>query len=152
MTSRPPPIFRSSGKGLDVSNLELPSIIQGGMGIGVSNWRLARAVALRGHLGVVSGTAIDSLFVRRLQDGDPGGDLRRAMAAFPLPEIAAEALRRYFIPGGRPSGTPYRMLTMYRHAPSRPREQVNMLASFVEVWLAREGHAQPVGINLLTKV
>jgi nitronate monooxygenase len=152
MTSRPPPIFKSSGKGLDVSNLELPSIIQGGMGIGVSNWRLARAVALRGHLGVVSGTAIDSLFVRRLQDGDSGGDLRRAMAAFPLPEIAAEALRRYFIPGGRPSGTPYRMLTMYRHAPSRAREQVNMLASFVEVWLAREGHAQPVGINLLTKV
>ena len=152
MTSRPPPIFKSSLKGLGVSNLELPSIIQGGMGIGVSNWRLARAVALRGHLGVVSGTAIDSLFVRRLQDGDPGGDLRRAMAAFPLPEIAAEALRRYFIPGGRPSGAPYRMLTMYRHGASRTREQVNMLASFVEVWLAREGHGQPIGINLLTKV
>jgi NAD(P)H-dependent flavin oxidoreductase YrpB (nitropropane dioxygenase family) len=122
------------------------------MGIGVSNWRLARAVSRRGHLGVVSGTAIDSLFVRRLQDGDPGGDLRRAMAAFPLPEVAAEALRRYFIPGGRPSGTPYRMLTMYRQAASRAREQVNMLASFAEVWLAREGHAGPIGINLLTKV
>jgi NAD(P)H-dependent flavin oxidoreductase YrpB (nitropropane dioxygenase family) len=122
------------------------------MGIGVSNWRLARAVARRGHLGVVSGTAIDSLFVRRLQDGDPGGDLRRAMAAFPLPEVAAEALRRYFIPGGRPSGTPYRMLTMYRQAASRAREQVNMLASFAEVWLAREGHTGPIGINLLTKV
>ena len=135
-----------------MSNVALPSIIQGGMGIGVSNWRLARAVSRRGHLGVVSGTAIDSLFVRRLQDGDPGGDLRRAMAAFPLPEVAAEALRRYFIPGGRPSGTPYRMLTMYRQAASRAREQVNMLASFAEVWLAREGHAGPIGINLLTKV
>jgi len=135
-----------------VSNVALPSIIQGGMGIGVSSWRLARAVSRRGHLGVVSGTAIDSLFVRRLQDGDPGGDLRRAMAAFPLPEVAAEALRRYFIPGGRPSGTPYRMLTMYRQAASRAREQVNMLASFAEVWLARDGHAGAVGINLLTKV
>ena len=135
-----------------MSNVALPSIIQGGMGIGVSNWRLARAVSRRGHLGVVSGTAIDSLFVRRLQDGDPGGDLRRAMAAFPLPEVAAEALRRYFIPGGRPSGTPYRMLTMYRQAASRAREQVNMLASFAEVWLARDGHAGPIGINLLTKV
>ena len=135
-----------------MSNVALPSIIQGGMGIGVSSWRLARAVSRRGHLGVVSGTAIDSLFVRRLQDGDPGGDLRRAMAAFPRPEVAAEALRRYFIPGGRPSGTPYRMLTMYRQAASRAREQVNMLASFAEVWLAREGHAGAVGINLLTKV
>ncbi len=135
-----------------MSNVALPSIIQGGMGIGVSNWRLARAVSRRGHLGVVSGTAIDSLFARRLQDGDPGGDLRRALAAFPLPEVAAEALRRYFIPGGRPSGTPYRMLTMYRQGASRAREQVNMLASFAEVWLAREGHTGPIGINLLTKV
>ncbi len=135
-----------------MSNVALPSIIQGGMGIGVSNWRLARAVSRRGHLGVVSGTAIDSLFARRLQDGDPGGDLRRALAAFPLPEVAAEALRRYFIPGGRPSGTPYRMLTMYRQGASRAREPVNMLASFAEVWLAREGHTGPIGINLLTKV
>jgi NAD(P)H-dependent flavin oxidoreductase YrpB (nitropropane dioxygenase family) len=80
----------------------LPMIIQGGMGIGVSGWRLARAVSLRGQLGVVSATAIDSVFVRRLQDGDPGGDLRRAMDHFPLPGIAAAALRRYYREGGRP--------------------------------------------------
>lgn len=129
-----------------------PGIIQGGMGIGVSNWHLARAVSLRGHLGVVSGTAIDSLFIRRLQDGDIGGHLRRAMEHFPLPEVSAEALRKYFLPEGRPAGTPYRMLTMYRQGASRAREQLNMLASFVEVWLAREGHSGLVGINLLTKV
>src|SRR6187455_1837198 len=29
----------------------LPLIIQGGMGVGVSNWRLARAVAQQGQLG-----------------------------------------------------------------------------------------------------
>jgi NAD(P)H-dependent flavin oxidoreductase YrpB (nitropropane dioxygenase family) len=44
--------------------LEHPLIIQGGMGVGVSNWTLARAVSLRGQLGVVSGTGIDALFVR----------------------------------------------------------------------------------------
>lgn len=135
-----------------MSSTALPGIIQGGMGIGVSNWRLARAVSMRGHLGVVSGTAIDSLFVRRLQDGDIGGHLRRAMASFPLPDVAAEALRKYFLPEGRPNGAPYKMLTMYRHGASRAREQLNMLASFVEVRLAREGHSGPVGINLLTKV
>lgn len=135
-----------------MSRTALPGIIQGGMGIGVSNWRLARAVSLRGHLGVVSGTAIDSLFVRRLQDGDVGGHLRRAMAAFPLPEVAEAALRKYFLPGGRPDGTPYKMLSMYRQGASRAREQLNVLASFVEVWLAREGHPGAVGINLLTKV
>lgn len=34
-----------------------PLIIQGGMGVAVSSWPLARAVALEGELGVVSGTA-----------------------------------------------------------------------------------------------
>ena len=135
-----------------MSSTALPGIIQGGMGIGVSSWRLARAVSLRGHLGVVSCTAIDSLFVRRLQDGDVGGHLRRAMAAFPLRDVADEALRKYFLPDGRPEGTPYRMLSMYRQGATRAREQLTMLASFVEVWLAREGHSGPVGINLLTKV
>lgn len=56
----------------------LPATIQGGTGVGVSNWRLARAVSLRGERGVVSGTAIDTVLVRRLQDGDPGGQMRRA--------------------------------------------------------------------------
>jgi nitronate monooxygenase len=122
------------------------------MGIGVSSWRLARAVSSRGGLGVVSGTAIDSLFVRRLQDGDPGGDLRRAMAAFPLPGVADDALRHYFCALGRPADEPYTMLPMYRLGVSRKRERLTMLASFVEVWLAREGHDGVVGINLLTKV
>jgi len=122
------------------------------MGIGVSGWRLARAVSSRGQLGVVSATAIDSVFARRLQDGDPGGDLRRAMARFPLPGIAAAALRRYFREGGRPTGEPYRMLGMYHKGVGRAREQLTMLASFVEVWLAKEGHDGPVGVNLLTKI
>ena len=131
---------------------ELPAIIQGGMGIGVSGWRLARAVSQCGQLGVVSGTALDSVLVRRLQDGDPEGHLRRAMAMFPIPGIAAEVLERYFRPEGLPPGTPYRLLPMYRQAVSRTRDQLTMLANFVEVYLAREGHSGPVGINLLTKI
>lgn len=131
---------------------DLPLIIQGGMGVGVSNWVLARAVALRGQLGVVSGTCIDSVFVRRLQDGDIGGHVRRAMEHFPIPEVVENALKKYFNPDGRPEGTPYKMLTMYRQKMPVARQQLTMLASFVEVWLAREGHDRPVGMNLLTKV
>jgi NAD(P)H-dependent flavin oxidoreductase YrpB (nitropropane dioxygenase family) len=130
----------------------LPSVIQGGMGIGVSNWRLARAVSLRGQLGVVSGTLVDTVLVRRLQDGDAGGHMRRAMEQFPLPGVAAAVLRRYFRPRGRPAGTPYAMLPMHRQGVARGREQITMLANFVEVWLAREGHDGPVGLNLLTKL
>lgn len=47
-----------------------PAVIQGGMGIAVSSWPLARAVAMAGQLGVVSGTALDSVIARRLQDGE----------------------------------------------------------------------------------
>ena len=61
-----------------------PVIIQGGMGVAVSGWRLARAVAQAGQLGVVSGTALASVFARQLQLGDPGGHLTRAAARFPL--------------------------------------------------------------------
>ena len=69
------------------------------MGVGVSNWRLAQAVSKLGQLGVVSGTALDQLFVRRLADGDPDGHMRRGVDAFPFPEMARRVWQRYFVPG-----------------------------------------------------
>ena len=54
----------------------LPRLIQGGMGAGVSGWELAREVSSLGQLGVVSGTALDTILVRRLGSGD-AGSLRR---------------------------------------------------------------------------
>ena len=122
------------------------------MGVGVSNWRLANAVSRLGQLGVVSGTALDTVLARRLQAGDLGGHMRRAMEKFPIPQAAAEALKRYFHPEGLPPGAPYITLSMHQQVMSKAREQFTMLAAFVEVQLAREGHDGPVGINLLTKV
>ena len=49
---------------------QLPKIIQGGMGVRISSWKLAREVSKRGELGVISGTAMDVVFVRTLQDGE----------------------------------------------------------------------------------
>jgi NAD(P)H-dependent flavin oxidoreductase YrpB (nitropropane dioxygenase family) len=133
-------------------NDELPCIIQGGMGVGVSNWTLANAVSKKGQLGVVSGTCVDSILVRRLQDGDIGGHVRRAMAHFPIPNVADTVLSRLFLPEGRAPKTPYKALPMYKQSVSLARQQITMIAAFVEVWLAREGHSRPVGLNLLTKV
>lgn len=130
----------------------LPPIIQGGMGIGISGWRLARAVSLRGQLGVVSGVAADTLLVRGLQAGDPDGHLRRAIRAFPIPGIADELLARYLCEGGLPDAAPYRLLALYSEHVSPQRERAAVVAGFVEVFLAKEGHPGLVGLNLLTKV
>jgi len=130
----------------------LPEIIQGGMGIGVSGWPLARAVAIQGQLGVVSGTSLDSVLIRRLQDGDLGGHVRRAMEAFPIPDVASEVLDRFFKPDGREEGEPYALVPMYRQVVDNFRNHVTVLANFVEVWLAKEGHEGQVGINYLTKL
>ena len=81
--------------------IQLPRIIQGGMGVGVPNWRFAQTVSKLGQLGVVSGTALDSLFVRRLADGDLGGHMRRGLDSFPFPEMAKRVWQEYFVPGGK---------------------------------------------------
>ncbi|MFZ0274142.1 MAG: nitronate monooxygenase [Acidobacteriaceae bacterium] len=132
--------------------LQHPVIIQGGMGAGVSSWRLAQAVSRFGQLGVVSGTALDQILVRRLQDGDPGGHMRRGLAAFPFPAMADRILRAWFIPGGKPATAAYRITLT--HAKDEPREltELCIVSNFVEVFLAREGHGNPVGINYLEKI
>ena len=147
-----PPILRFFQARFELVPRPLPVIIQGGMGVGVSSWTLARAVSLSGQLGVVSGTGLDTVLVRRLQDGDPGGHVRRAMDHFPIPGVSEHVLHRYFVPGGRAPGAPYKALPLYKQNVSVARQHVTILANFVEIWLAKEGHGNPVGVNLLTKV
>jgi len=129
-----------------------PEVIQGGMGVGVSGWRMARAVAAAGQLGVVSGTALDVQLARRLQRGDPQGDLRRSMERFPYPPLVDRVLKRYFVPGGLAPGVRFARVARHALAPSRALLELNVLASFVEVDLARQGHTGVVGINLLQKI
>jgi NAD(P)H-dependent flavin oxidoreductase YrpB (nitropropane dioxygenase family) len=130
----------------------LPALIQGGMGVAVSSWPLARAVAATGQLGVVSGTALDVVLARRLQDGDPGGHARTAMAAFPVPDVATRVLHRYFRAGGRQPGTPYAPVPRLRLRQGQHAQELAAVASFAEVWLAKQRHHGPVGVNLLEKV
>lgn len=122
------------------------------MGVGVSNWALAKAVASAGGLGVVSGTAIGTLLIRRLQSGDPGGDVRRALQAFPCKELAEKAVENYFVEGGLDKTKPYALAPMPTLTPNAKRETLEMLGAFVEVWLAKEGHGGKVGLNLLEKI
>ncbi|MFP5252550.1 MAG: nitronate monooxygenase [Actinomycetes bacterium] len=122
------------------------------MGVGVSSWQLARSVARAGQLGVVSGTALDVTLARRLQDGDEGGHLRRALAAFPDQEMAGRVLDRYLLTGGRAPGRPYRPVPKLTLRPSREGQELAVLGNFSEVWLAKEGHHGLVGVNYLEKI
>ena len=129
-----------------------PVVIQGGMGAGVSNWRLARAVSLTGQLGVVSSVALDTIVSRRLQDGDPGGHMRRGLAKFPYPAMAQRILDKHFVEGGRKAGAPYKLVPMLSRVNSRETTELLVVSNFVEVILAREGHSHPVGINCMEKL
>ena len=131
---------------------KVPKIIQGGMGVGISNWSLAKVVSRAGQLGVVSGTALDSLFVRRLAAGDRDGSIRRSLNDFPFPEMARRIWREYFNADGKPSQEPYPATPMHQQPNPRKLIELCMVSNFVEVFLAREGHKNPVGINYLEKV
>jgi len=113
---------------------------------------MARAVSLAGQLGVVSGTALDVVVARRLQDGDRDGAVRRALAHFPSPDIARRVLDRYFRPEGRTSGQAYRPVPKLTLRNTREGQELSVVGNFVEVWLAKEGHTGVVGINFLEKV
>lgn len=152
--------------------LQKIQLIQGGMGVYVSNWRLARAVAMERPgitAGTVSGTGLDVVYVRLLQLGDPGGNVQRALAAFDAQfgvVIGQKILERYFIEGGKAPNARFKNAPkQVVHAqngndfiplPSQPagpimltldQEIVELLIAtgFAEVWLARQGQSTPQG-------
>ena len=135
-----------------------PELIQGGMGVGVSDWALARAVALAGEklsrpvLGVVSGTGLAITMVNRLRQGDP--NTRRALDAFCVPVAAQEVIDRYWLNVGKPFRSPPKAEVLVNGREDRKGEAIRLivLGNFVEVWLAKEGHNNPIGINYLEKV
>ncbi|MFH1649535.1 MAG: nitronate monooxygenase [Candidatus Woesearchaeota archaeon] len=94
----------------EMARLNLP-IIQGGMGAGVSNWRLARAVSMTGQLGVVSGTGSPDILLRRLQRGDE--EMVSAIRRFNVPneEFAEEIIKDYYVLGGLPLDVDFKQHT-----------------------------------------
>jgi len=122
------------------------------MGVGVSDWRLARAVSQTGQLGVVSGTALGTVLARRLQLGDPEGIVREALAACPLKDCVDEILQRYFkSSSGETSKLAFRP-TPLPNIGQKFAAKLTVVGNFVEVHLAKRGHSGLVGLNLLEKI
>lgn len=131
---------------------ELPKIIQGGMGLDVSNWILGNSVSRLGQMGVVSGSGFDSVLIRILQNGDRGGHFRRALSHFPNQEVVERILDKYFIEGGKDPDKKYKLGEMFEQVPSQSLLELTVAANFANVFLAKEGASGPVGINLLEKL
>ena len=118
----------------------------------VSHWPLARTVARAGQLGVVSGTGIDNVFVRRLQDHGVDGGLRAVLDRFPLQSVVDNVLSKFAKLRRTDASTPYRVPPMMTHRNVQSSQDLLVLAAYAEVAQAKSGHDGIVGINLLTKV
>ena len=132
--------------------MKLPKIIQGGMGVAISDWNLARAVSMQGHLGVVSETGIALIMISRLMAGDREGHIRRALSHFPFQGPVRRILDEYYVPEPKIPRPPYKRSPMWTLNPPKALDELTVIASFVEAFLAKEGHQNAVGLNLLEKV
>jgi len=132
--------------------MQHPHIIQGGMGVGVSHWYLARKVAEQGQLGVVSGTALDVVLARRLQQGDPGGHMLRALKAFPDQAVAENIINKFYNEGQSEEFHDFSQVPVFTINPIKEVQELTVVANFVEIYLAKEGHDGKVGINYLEKI
>lgn len=119
------------------------------MGVAISGWKLARAVSTTGNLGVVSGTGVAIALIHGLWKGDKDGHYRRALAHFPDQEVVQRLLDKYFNEGGSDKPTPH--TKFYSLNTSTHMLELTVAANFAEVWLAKEGHGNRVGVNLLEK-
>ena len=135
---------------------KLPEIIQGGLGVAVSNWRMAGEVASTGEMGVVSGTAIGIVLARRLQNGDEL--MLGALQSFPDQRIAQTIVDDYYLPDGRQPNKPYKNVSLKDEKSVQKAIDLNMVGAYAEVMLAKKlafeksANPGPVGINLLTKL
>jgi len=134
------------------NHMKLFEVIQGGMGVAISDWNLARTVSAQGQLGVVSGTGIHLIVVARLMEGDIGGHVRRALSHFPFQEPVQRILEKYLVPKPKTPRLPYKRPPMWTLKPSKALNELTVISNFVEVFLAKEGHRNPVGLNLLEKI
>lgn len=127
-------------------------ILQGGMGVGVSGWELARAVAKRGQAGIVSGTGMALVIPKLLQEGDKDGSIRLAKEAFPIPELGQLVWDRYYKEGGIEQNKQHKSIPMPDHEPRELMRALLVFSSFAAVYLAKVGHDGLVGINFLEKL
>ena len=127
-------------------------VVAGGMGIYISTPFLAKSCALLDALGTVSCAGAERVLARILQLGDPSGHYRRALEHFPFPEVAERIIAKYFVADGKSADKDFKQVPMFSLSSGRDLIALTVAASFCMVWLAKEGHANPISVNYLEKI
>jgi NAD(P)H-dependent flavin oxidoreductase YrpB (nitropropane dioxygenase family) len=66
--------------------------------------------------------------------------------------MVSRILANHYIPGGKQADAPYKLTTLPTLKPNAAMDELIVVANFVEVFLAKEGHNGIVGINYLEKI
>jgi nitronate monooxygenase len=74
------------------------------------------------------------------------------LSAQQISRILMDFWSTYYVDGGKPDGAAYANPQMYDETMGRDIAEPCIVANFVEVWLAKRGHSNPVGINYLEKI
>ena len=136
-------------------------VIQAGMGVRVSGYEMANKVGSIAEqydlpvLAMVSGTGLSAVLLSEIQRGDE--KIINAVKAFPVPAIAEKILQEHPMqPDDRLRRLPPMPEVLFdknhEEAKAKKLTEILVVASFVEVWLAKNGHQTPVGINYLEKL
>jgi len=130
----------------------VPEIIQGGMGVYISSPFLANTVSRNGALGTVSGVTPERILAYILGKGDVGGHYRRALSHFPFPLISQQVLSAFYVEEGASNGNSKKEAPFFTINPGPLLIALSICANYAFVYLAKEGHQNPVSINYLEKI
>lgn len=133
-------------------NNALPSIIQGGMGVGVSSYKLAQEVSKNGGLGVVAGTALAITLVRKIALGIDLDEIKDGLDHFPYQDMIDRFQKRYMSSNQKQHQKRFKDLKMGTLNQDEEMTELIVIANFVEAYLAKKGHQGPIGINFLEKI
>jgi NAD(P)H-dependent flavin oxidoreductase YrpB (nitropropane dioxygenase family) len=124
----------------------------GGMGVYNSTPTLVRKCSRANVAATVTIVGAECVLARILQIGDPGGDYRRALNAFPFPDVAEWILEKYFVEGGIDRTKNFRSVPPFSLHPNPHLQELTVAAAFAVVWLAKENNPYPIAVNCLEKM
>jgi len=124
----------------------MPRLIQAGMGIRVSSCTLANATSRLGALGVVSSVALRHIVIEEIREGRE--EVIAIARTFPIRSYVDAILQ--FAPGGPKHRRPAPLDDPDPVRGDLPK-RLSVIAAYVEVMRAKQGHRGKVGINIMWK-